>query len=287
MDSTLDKRIAAMRSSLMDTALEAAESRGQRLAGVAHVLYALYRNDGFAGRLLRAHGLESAEIRRLMGTVPNMPLTDGGKPVSNLSTRRILKHANDTLEVLRYLQGNDQVAGLLASHGIGKPDRQPTQAQVLAAAQAGVEAAGPLAPGRDYGMIPATSPAYGSCSRPRSMGRVPDDCRVERKSARINVRRGRVTTRIMNNPTGGDGVLASRHPKTKIRDDGDTFLAGLHESMLGRWRSLCHWRSELSADPVRVFVHWLECETSYAPYGGEANRLYRHMADILERTFLK
>lgn len=54
MDSTLNKRIAAMRGSLMDTALEAAESRGQRLAGVAHVLYALYRDDGFAGRLLRA-----------------------------------------------------------------------------------------------------------------------------------------------------------------------------------------------------------------------------------------
>ena len=154
MDSTLDKRIAAMRGSLMDTALEAAESRGQRLAGVAHVLYALYRDDGFAGRLLRAHGLESAEIRRLMGTVPNMPLADGGKPVPNLSTRRILKYANDTLEVLRYLQGNDQVAGLLASHGIGKPDCQPTQAQVLAAAQAGIEAAGPLALGRDYGMDP-------------------------------------------------------------------------------------------------------------------------------------
>lgn len=155
MDSTLDKRIAAMRGSLMNTALEAAESRGQRLAGVAHVLYALYRDDGFAGRLLRAHGLESAEIRRLMGTVPNMPLADGGKPVPNLSTRRILKHANDTLEILRYLQGNDQVAGLLASHGIGKPDRQPTQAQVLAAAQASVEVAGLLAPGRDYGMDPS------------------------------------------------------------------------------------------------------------------------------------
>lgn len=40
---------------------------------------------------------------------------------------------------------------------------------------------------------------------------LPDDCRVERKSARIDVRRGRVTTRIMDNPTGGDGVLASRH----------------------------------------------------------------------------
>lgn len=155
MDSTSDKRIAAMRGSLMDTALEAAESRGQRLAGVAHVLYALYRDDGFAGRLLRAHGLESAEIRRLMGTVPNMPLADGGKPVPNLSTRRILKHANVALEILRYLQGNDQVAGLLASHGIGKPDRQPTQAQVLAAAQASVEAAGLLAPGRDYGMDPS------------------------------------------------------------------------------------------------------------------------------------
>ena len=115
---------------------------------------------------------------------------------------------------------------------------------------------------------------------------LPDDCRVERESARIAVRRGRVTTRIMDNPTGGDGVLASRHtsymdidhivlPKfdagriakfvtsplpqserrllrvedylTAIRDDGDTFRADLRESMLGRWRSLCHWRSELSA----------------------------------------
>lgn len=154
----------------------------------------------------------------------------------------------------------------------------------------------------------------------------PDDCRVERESARIDVRRGRVTTRIMNNPTGGDGVLASRHTSymdidrivlsefdaksiaafvtgplpqserrplkvedypTAIRDDGDTFRAGLRESMLGHWQGVCHWRSELSADPVRVFVHWLECETAYAPYGGEANRLCRHMADILERTFLK
>lgn len=153
-----------------------------------------------------------------------------------------------------------------------------------------------------------------------------DDCRVERKSARIDVRRGRVTTRIMDRLTGGDGVLASRHTSymdidhivlpgfdagriakfvtsplpqserrllrvedylTAIRDDGDTFRAGLRESMLGRWRSLCHWRSELSADPVRVFIHWLECETAYAPYGGEENRLCRHMADILERIFLK
>lgn len=155
---------------------------------------------------------------------------------------------------------------------------------------------------------------------------LPNDCRVERKSARIDVRRGRVTTRIMDNPTGGGGMLASRHTSymdidhivlpefdagriatfvtgplpqserrllrvedylTAIRDDGDTFRAGLRESMLGRWRSLCHWRSELPADPVRVFVHWLECETAHAPYGGEANRLYRHMADILERTFPK
>ncbi|WP_368115588.1 hypothetical protein [Bifidobacterium adolescentis] len=130
----------------------------------------------------------------------------------------------------------------------------------------------------------------------------------------------------MDNPTGGGGVLASRHTSymdidhivlpefdagriatfvtgplpqserrllrvedylTAIRDDGDTFRAGLRESMLGRWRSLCHWRSELPADPVRVFVHWLECETAHAPYGGEANWLYRHMADILERTFPK
>lgn len=156
MDSTLDKRIAAMRGSLMDTALEAAESRGQRLAGVAHVLYALYRDDGFAGRLLRAHGLESAEVRRLMGEVPNMPLPDGEKPAPGVSTRRILGHANDTVEILRYIQGNGQVASLLASHGIGKPDRQPTQAQVLAAARAGVEAAGLLAPGWDW----KTDPDY-------------------------------------------------------------------------------------------------------------------------------
>lgn len=65
---------------------------------------------------------------------------------------------------------------------------------------------------------------------------LPDDCRVERESARIDVRRGRVTTRIMDRLTGGDGVLASRHPKTKIR----AFLAGLHESMLGHWRGVCH-----------------------------------------------
>lgn len=62
MDSTLDKRIAAMRGSLMDTALEAAESRGQRLAGVAHVLYALYRDDGFAERGARGHGLGAADV---------------------------------------------------------------------------------------------------------------------------------------------------------------------------------------------------------------------------------
>lgn len=142
MDSTLDKRIAAMRGSLMDAALEAAASRGQRLAGAAHVLYALYRDDGFAGCLLRAHGVESAEIRRLIGEVPNMPLPDGGKPAPGVSTRRILGHANDTVEILRYVQGNGQVAALLASHGIEKPDRQPTQAQVLAAVRAGIETAG-------------------------------------------------------------------------------------------------------------------------------------------------
>lgn len=182
MDSTSDKRIAAMRSSLMDTALEAAESRGQGLAGVAHALYALYRDDGFAGRLLRAHGLESAEIRRLMGTVPNMPLADGGKPVPNLSTRRILKHANDTLEVLRYLQGNDQVAGLLASHGIGKPDRQPTQAQVLPRRKRASKPPDRWLPDGTAGWIPATSPAYGSCSRPRSTEKSPTDMRkVETK----------------------------------------------------------------------------------------------------------
>lgn len=180
MDSTLDKRIAAMRGSLMDTALEAAESRGQRLAGVAHVLYALYRDDGFAGRLLRAHGLESAEIRRLMGTVPNMPLADGGKPVPNLSTRRILKHANDTLEILRYLQGNDQVARLLASHGIGKPASQRRR-RCWPRRRRASKPPGCWLPDGTTGWIPATSPAYGSCSRPRSTGRVPDDSVVERR----------------------------------------------------------------------------------------------------------
>ena len=117
---------------------------------------------------------------------------------------------------------------------------------------------------------------------------LPDDCRVERKSARIDVRRGRVTTRIMDNPTGGDGVLASRHTSymdidrivlpefdaksiaafvtgplpqserrllrvedylTAIRDDGDTFRAGLRESMLGRWRSLCQLAFETIRRP--------------------------------------
>ena len=154
MDAVLDARVRAMRSSLADVTLEAARSRGMKYAGVVFLLYALYRDEGLTGRLLREHGVESGEIRRLMGEIPNMPLADGEKPVPNLSTRRILKHANDTLEILRYLQGNGQVAGLLASHGIGKPDRQPTQAQVLAAAQAGIEAAGPLAPGQDYGMDP-------------------------------------------------------------------------------------------------------------------------------------
>lgn len=37
------------------------------------------------------------------------------------------------------------------------------------------------------------------------------------------------------------------------------------------------------ADRARLLVS----ATAYAPYGGEANRLCRHMADILERTFLK
>ena len=86
----------------------------------------------------------------------------------------------------------------------------------------------------------------------------------------------------------GQGLAGVAHVLYALyRDDGDTFRTGLRESMLGRWRGVCHWRSELPADPVRVFVHWLECETAYAPYGGEANRLYRHMADILERTFPK
>lgn len=108
----------------------------------------------------------------------------------------------------------------------------------------------------------------------------PDDCRVERESARIDIRRGRVTTQIMGNPTGGDGVLASRHPKTKIRDDGDTFLAGLHES-LAEPMPLAFGTVGRPCARVRPLV---QMRDGLCPLRGEANRLYRHMADILKRT---
>lgn len=139
VDAILDAQVRAICSSLADTTLEAAKSRGMRYAGVAFLLYALYRDEGLAGRLLREHGVESGEIRRLMGEIPNCPLEDGEKPVLGLSSRRILKHANDTVEILRYVQGNERIDSLLSKHGISLPELQPTQEQVLAAATTGVQ----------------------------------------------------------------------------------------------------------------------------------------------------
>lgn len=74
--TTLKEQIQALMDSLADTALSAAESRHQSQAGEAHLLYALYRNDGLVGSILRGHGLESSEIRLLMSDIPNHPLTD-------------------------------------------------------------------------------------------------------------------------------------------------------------------------------------------------------------------
>lgn len=72
--TTLKEQIQALMDSLADTALSAAESRHQSQAGEAHLLYALYRNDGLVGSILRGHGLESSEIRLLMSDIPNRPL---------------------------------------------------------------------------------------------------------------------------------------------------------------------------------------------------------------------
>lgn len=77
--TTLEEQIQALMDSLADTALSAAESRHQSQAGEAHLLYALYRNDGLVGSILRGHGLESSEIRLLMSDIPNRPL-NGRRP---------------------------------------------------------------------------------------------------------------------------------------------------------------------------------------------------------------
>lgn len=145
---SLNEQIADMRGALEETAVEAARSRGQRLVKVAHVLYALYRRDGIVGRLLRAHGVDSADIRRLMGEHSNEPLKGGENPVPWVSVRRILASANDPVEVLRYVQGSDMVAGLLSAHGIGYPEHQPTREQVIAASHVGVTLARTMNPGR-------------------------------------------------------------------------------------------------------------------------------------------
>lgn len=147
-DRSLNEQIADMRAELKETAVEAAKSRGQRLVKASHVLYALYRRDGIARRLLRAHGVDSADIGRLMGEQPNEPLNDGDNPVLRPSARRILRHANDPVEVLRYAQGSDVVAGLLSAHGIGYPEHQPTREQVVAASHVGVTLARTMNPGR-------------------------------------------------------------------------------------------------------------------------------------------
>lgn len=77
--TTLEEQIQALMDSLADTALSAAESRHQSRAGEAHLLYALYRNDGLVGSILRGHGLESSEIRLLMSDIPNS-VENGRRP---------------------------------------------------------------------------------------------------------------------------------------------------------------------------------------------------------------
>lgn len=108
--------------SLADTALSAAESRHQSQAGEAHLLYALYRNDGLVGSMLRGYGLESSEIRLLMSDIPNRPLKMGEDPVLSSSSRHILHDAHDAVEVLRHVQRDSHVELLLRAHGIELPD---------------------------------------------------------------------------------------------------------------------------------------------------------------------
>lgn len=100
--TTLEEQIQALMDSLADTALSAAESRHQSQAGEAHLLYALYRNDGLVGSMLRGYGLESSEIRLLMSDIPNRPLKMGEDPVLSSSSRHILHDAHDAVEVLRH-----------------------------------------------------------------------------------------------------------------------------------------------------------------------------------------
>lgn len=120
--TTLEEQIQALMDSLADTALSAAESRHQSQAGEAHLLYALYRNDGLVGSMLRGYGLESSEIRLLMSDIPNRPLKMGEDPVLSSSSRHILHDAHDAVEVLRHVQRDSHGELLLRAHGIELPD---------------------------------------------------------------------------------------------------------------------------------------------------------------------
>ena len=139
--ATLKEQIQALMDSLADTALSAAESRHQSQAGEAHLLYALYRNDGLVGSMLRGHGLESSDI-------PNRPLKMGEDPVLSASSRHILHDAHDAVEVLRQVQRDSHVELLLRAHGIELPERQPTREQVEAASRTGVNLAQTVSPNR-------------------------------------------------------------------------------------------------------------------------------------------
>lgn len=146
--ATLKEQIQALMDSLADTALSAAESRHQSQAGEAHLLYALYRNDGLVGSMLRGHGLESSEIRLLMSDIPNRPLKMGEDPVLSASSRHILHDAHDAVEVLRQVQRDSHVELLLRAHGIELPEHQPTREQVEAASRTGVNLAQTVSPNR-------------------------------------------------------------------------------------------------------------------------------------------
>lgn len=146
--TTLEEQIQALMDSLADTALSAAESRHQSQAGEAHLLYALYRNDGLVGSILRGHGLESSEIRLLMSDIPNRPLKMGEDPVLSSSSRHILHDAHDAVEVLRQVQRDSHVELLLRAHGIELPEHQPTREQVEAASRTGVNLAQTVSPNR-------------------------------------------------------------------------------------------------------------------------------------------
>lgn len=146
--TTLKEQIQALMDSLADTALSAAESRHQSQAGEAHLLYALYWNDGLVGSMLRGHGLESSEIRLLMSDIPNRPLKMGEDPVLSSPSRHILHDAHDAVEVLRQVQRDSHVELLLRAHGIELPEHQPTRKQVEAASRTGVNLAQTVSPNR-------------------------------------------------------------------------------------------------------------------------------------------